>query len=162
MADLIVEFPKQRPSSVKKQVLIHPMSMVQVYASPEKSDASELYYSKDEYHEMKARRVHDVRAVHQRYLKLSSSKEVIKDLDYTGLENCLSPELAERVVHRRGSIRRAVLLEQERQKLLGIYSPLEIAHVAQHYSRPSVRHARKLAALTARDVIGGNPTMYLH
>lgn len=142
-------------ASVNKQVRIHPLSMLRVYHTPGESDASGLYYSNDEYDEMKARRAHDVRALHRKYLKLSSSKEAIKDLDYTGLENCLTPELAERVAHLRDSIRCAVLLEQARQKQLGIHSPLEIAYVAQNYSRASVRYARKLGALTARDVVRG-------
>lgn len=160
MSSLIVDFPERRTSSADtqaeaKRVRFSPTARIQYFQGSEKSDSSRLYYSEDEYQEMKAARWRAIRNLHRRYLAMSSGERPIQDLEFTGLENFLNREIAQRMTNRRKALLRDVLLEQARQGGLGECDPTEIARVARHHSQSSVKRAEKIASFTLSQVKDG-------
>ena len=66
---------------------------------------------------------------------------------FMGLENYLSKDTTQGIGHRRGSIRRAVLLEQQRQLDIGIDDPEAMSIISKVLSEKSRLRARMIGLL---------------
>lgn len=159
MSALIVDFPRFRRNSYAdarledKTVRFVSATEVQFYQQPDASDASKLYFSKDEYKAMRDARARDVQAVNRQYLLMSSGTSTQPaDLDFTGLENILTKELTRKLLFRREQVSRAVLIEQRRQDVFGESNPDKIAAASQEVSKHSEQRAVKVAWCTAAEL----------
>ena len=73
----------------------------------------------------------------------------IQDSAFMGLEYNLSDTARQETMHRRETIRRAVLSEQRRQRHVGIYDPDEMASISEAESTLSRRRAGIIGLLHA-------------
>lgn len=156
MSNLIVEFPRnrnRRHSSVDvetekaKEVRFHPKREVQLYHLHPEFDPNEMFWTRDDYREMKATRARDVRDLYLRYLSPGENgdREEFPDAEFTGLENVLSQDLVARLENRRKRLFRAVLTEQAKQDETGECNPYKIADASKQFSEQSLQRAAIIA-----------------
>lgn len=153
-ARILVDFPHGRNSYIpldaeRKGVTFSSTNLIQArhYRCPDETDTSKLFYRDEEYEAMRAERVQAVRDAHEAFHSNSS-----QDLDFTGLENLLTPELVRKLLRRRNRVRRAVLAAQARQGERGEEDVNIIAWASYHHSKTSARQAAKIASFTAEEV----------
>lgn len=160
MSTLIVDFPPHQRvsyagvrSEKKKTVRFNPVIAIQYYHGPSASDARKLFYSNDEYTEMRDARARDVRDVNRQYRAIASGGlPPSAELEFTGLEGVLTSELVTKRLVRVNRVCRAVLMEQHMQDKSGECDPDMIAAASRHYSKNSTLRAARIAFCTAQDV----------
>ena len=150
MSGLIVDFPQvsSRGRIVRKKVRFSSRSKMMYFECHDEDNSRNIWYSDDEYKDMKianARAVHSVREKlnSMRSLHNSASNECV----VTGIEKLLTTKL---IMKSKASRRRhlnAVLGEQDRQHLEGECDAIKIALVSLNGSKWSTKTAQKIGVL---------------
>ena len=157
-SDLIVDFPAQaRQSAIsakpkKKVVNFSREYEVRFYECPDKVDAKELHYSRDDMTRFEMANRQAVQAMHTRHLSLVNGAEVdaraaFQGCELTGIENLLTPCLARKTMACKKGCWNAVLDEQEKQDASGCCDADGIARASQKYSRWAAQRSLKIGIM---------------
>ena len=147
MSDLIVDFPLKSSSSCAKtkakEVSFSAYSDLKYYESTNRERRSKLFYTSEEYQDM---RFANREALRQVLLSSSTSSPDSADIAaaITGNEKALTPNIARKTMEAIVTCRRAVLNEQERQYNLGEQDPIKLARVSQEHSWKNSKRARQI------------------
>ena len=153
MSPLIVDFPSSNSleSPKKKTVHFSISSKMMIFQAPDESDASSLWYSKEDYQDMKQDTKRAVLRAQKRLPTLASTDlesmndvDVMGDAVLTGIENLLTPNAIKRTKIRRRKCVQAVLEEQERQYYARVQDVGSIASASYLHSKPASRTARTI------------------
>ena len=161
--DLIVDFPNlaarlpnvieaNEDEEAKSSVHFDRTSTVVFFQTPDDIERSKMWYTAEDYTEMKqAIRRASISARNKLPLSSScdsvrSTPSIILDEDtddecLTGIEHLLSMKLIKKTYARRMQCLNAVLDEQERQRYWGKSNPDLLAQVSQYYSKCSTKRA---------------------
>jgi len=166
MTNLIVDFPTQQRTVSRKSKRTFEQSLAQAAPSAPSSasavqfasevtiryyehaidagaDASDLYYTKEDYKSFKSQHKQDVRQM----IKIieSQDNEAFQKSVITGIENVLSRDLIKKTMARRADCVRAVLNEQDLQH--DYYDADRLAAASMQYSRAAVQKSVKIGLM---------------
>ena len=162
-SDLIVDFPNlsarlpnvieaNEDEEAKSSVHFDRTSTVVFFQTPDDIERSKMWYTAEDYTEMK-QAVRRASISARNKLPLSSSCDSVRstpsiileddndDECLTGIEHLLSMKLIKKTYARRMQCLNAVLDEQERQRYWGESNPDVLAQVSQYYSKCSTKRA---------------------
>ena len=149
--DLIVDFPQhyiEPPSPEGVSVRFSPLAEVKLFQSTDDSDASKLYFTKDDYLAFRIENV--VRVVNKVFLEMKSSKSQVPmegyDYTLTGIEKILIPNNVTKTIQRRKEHRWAVFEQQQRQREFGKSSPVMIALKSRCHSVWDAKRAQQIGS----------------
>ena len=152
MSNLIVDVPQTRKAgSAKKRrtVQFSTKSDIRFYQRADEADASEMYYSNEDYRAFEKDHERAIQDVHRHNERSCSSlstddfKLLYGRVLTTGIEN----DLMKKTMAKRTRYLDAVLDEQDRQDAAGYCDPDRLAYVSRHYSKWSAKRALKIGMM---------------
>ena len=147
--------PKNNKSKKASGVCFAKSMHVQFFQVPDDVDDSEIWYTSEEYDDMKETNRQAVVRVHRK-LRTPSSTTLLEDECLTGIEHLLSVKIIKKTRANRVECSNSVLQEQDRLWYHNVGSMEEsddpvdaLARVSKHYSRWSTKRAQIIGQYNA-------------